>query len=135
MPNDAKPDLGSLSFLIVEDDEFSRTVFLKSLEKIGASKITTASNGVEALSRLESADPQPDVLFIDLNMPEMGGVELLRHLGDGGFKGAVALVSAAGEETLSVAEGMAKYRDLNVLGFITKPVTPQSLTEILGKLR
>ena len=134
MPNDANPDLGSLSFLVVEDDEFSRTVFLKSLEKIGASEITTASNGVEALAQLQSSDPQPDVIFVDLNMPEMGGVELLRHLGDEGFKGAVALVSAAGEETLSVAEGMAKYRDLNVLGFITKPVTTQSLTEILGKL-
>ncbi|MCH7936357.1 MAG: response regulator [Proteobacteria bacterium] len=134
MPNDAEPDLGSLSYLIVEDEEFSRAVIRKNLEKIGASKITTASNGIEALAQLQSPEPPPDVIFIDIIMPEMGGVELLRHLGDGGFKGAVALVSAAGEETLAVAEGMAKYRDLNVLGFITKPVTPQSLTEILGKL-
>ena len=134
MPNDAEPDPGSLSYLIVEDEEFSRAVIRKNLEKIGASKIITASNGVEALAQVQSSDPQPDVIFIDLVMPEMGGVELLRHLGDAGFKGAVALVSGVGEETLSVAEGMAKHRDLNVLGFITKPVTPQSLTEILGKL-
>ena len=134
MADDAKPDLGSLSYLIVEDEEFSRAVIRKNLQKIGASKITTASNGVEALALVQSSDPPPDVIFIDLKMPEMGGVELLRHLGDEGFTGAVALVSAAGEETLTVAEGMAKHRDLNVLGFITKPVTPQSLTEILGKL-
>ena len=59
MPNDAKPDLGSLSFLIVEDDEFSRTVFINSLEKIGASKITTASNGVPGRSSVEAYKSAP----------------------------------------------------------------------------
>ena len=134
MSDDATAEIGSLSFLVIENEMISRKLNVLALEKMGATNVKTASNGVEALALVQSSDPRPDVIFIDLKMPEMGGVELLRHLGDGGFKGAVALVSAAGEETLTVAEGMAKHRDLNVLGFITKPVTPQSLTEILGKL-
>ncbi|MDP6573441.1 MAG: response regulator [Rhodospirillales bacterium] len=135
MSDDANPEIGSLSFLVIEDEMISRKLNVLALEKIGATNIKTVSNGVEALARLESADPPLDVLLVDLSMPEMGGVELLRHLADRGYQGAVILVSVAEEETLAVTEALAKYRNINVLGSITKPIEPQSLVEILARLQ
>ncbi|MBT5034145.1 MAG: hypothetical protein HOM51_06445 [Rhodospirillaceae bacterium] len=65
-------------------------------------------------------------------MPDMGGAELLRHLADRNYSGAIVIVSSADEEILLVAEGIAKYRQMNVLGHITKPITQETLTEVLG---
>ena len=42
------------------------------------------------------------------------------------------VLSSADEEILLVAEGIAKYRQMNVLGHITKPITQETLTEVLG---
>lgn len=135
MSDGAAFEIGSLSFLVVEDETVSQKLNVLALEKIGATNIETASNGVEALARLESADPPLDVLLVDLSMPKMGGVELLRNLADRGYQGAVILVSVAEEETLAVTEALARYRNINVLGSITKPIEPQSLVEILGRLQ
>lgn len=132
-----QPDLNvqSRSFLVIDDEPFIQTLVVRLLRQLGATAVATAANGIEALAHLDSAAPQPDVLLIDLTMPEMGGVELMRHLADRGYKGAVILVSGADPETLAIAEGMAKYRDTNVLGFITKPVKPDTLRDMLAKIR
>ena len=135
MSDDATAEIGSLSFLVIEDEMTSRKLNVLALEKMGATNIKTASNGVEALALVESAEPPPDVLLVDLSMPKMGGVELLRRLADRGYRGAVILVSVAEAETLVVTEALAKYRSINVLGYIAKPLEPQALAEILGKLR
>lgn len=126
--------LDSTSFLVVDDEAFIRNLLVRHLRQMGASRIVTASNGVEALAHLDAADPPPDVLLSDLSMPEMGGVELLRRLAERAYKGAVILVSGADEETLIVAKALAKYREVTVLGFIVKPVKPEALKEMLAKL-
>ena len=134
MPNDDPSELSSLSFLVIEDDSVSEELIVRVLGGLGATDIATASNGVEALDHLDSADRQPDVMLVDLIMPEMSGVELLRHLADREYGGAVVLVSGADEDTLVIAQGLAKSRDLNLLGYITKPVTRQTLSAMLAKL-
>lgn len=134
MPNDARSRLASRSFVVVDDEAFMRNLLVRLLQRLGATNVATKANGKEVLSYVQSADSPPDVLLVDLNMPEMGGVELLRHLADGKFGGAVVLVSGADQETLAVAEGMAKYRDVNILGYVTKPVDPGALAALLDKL-
>lgn len=127
-------ELPSLSFLVVDDEVFIQKLAVRILGQMGATDVETATNGKEALDHISSAASKPDVLLVDLNMPIMGGVELLRHLAESNFSGAIILVSGSDEETLAVAEGLAKSRDVNVLGYITKPISPQSLTDVLNKL-
>lgn len=134
MPMNAPSKLGSLSFLVIDDEAFVQALHVRLLRQLGASKIATASNGVEALAYLDATNPPPDVLLIDLSMPEMGGTELMSQLAARAFTGAVILVSGADPETLVIAEGMAKYRGVTTLGYVTKPVKPEALTEMLGKL-
>lgn len=134
MPADVPAKLDSFSFLVVDDDAFIQNLLVRLLRLRGVAKIATASSGVEALAHLDSADPKPDVLLIDLFMPGMGGVELMRRLAERAYKGAVILVSGSDQETLAVAEAMAKYRGVAILGYIVKPVQPVALAEMLAKL-
>ena len=131
MPNDTPIDPGFQSFLVIEDDQMARNLLVQLLAGWGATDISTAENGTQALAYLDSTERPPDMLFIDLSMPEMGGVTLMKNLADREYTGAVVLVSGAEELTLLVAEGLAKFRGVNVLGFITKPVTKDSLAGFL----
>ena len=132
MTTDAQAKNAGRTFLVVDDEDFIRNLLIRLLRQMGAAKIVTASNGVEALAHLESA--HPDVMLLDLSMPEMGGAELIRRLAERKYTGAIILVSGADQETLVVAESMAKYRDVRILGYITKPVKPEALTGMLQKL-
>lgn len=76
MPTNAPAKGYPFSFLVVDDDAFIQNMFVRLLRLWGASRIATASSGVEALACLDAADPKPDALLIDLFMPGMGGVEL-----------------------------------------------------------
>ena len=131
---DANPKIDTLSFLVIDDEAFIRNLLSRLLLRMGAYRVSLVANGVEALQHLDATSPAPDVLLIDLSMPEMGGAELIRQLAARGYKGAIILVSGADRETLVVAEGMARYRDVNVLGYLTKPPTPEALGKLLEKL-
>ncbi len=60
--------------LVVDDEESLRILYQKELEKEGY-KVLTASNGKEALLRLEEGEP--DIVVLDIMMPVMGGMETL----------------------------------------------------------
>lgn len=133
MPNTSFADIAGLSFLIVDDEEFTLAAMKKTLESMGATKIATAADGLRALSHLVDAGA-PDVMLLDLKMPEMSGTEMLRQLAEHKYTGAVIFVSGADRDTIAVAEGLANYRDLNILGHIVKPMTPDKLGGFLDKL-
>lgn len=132
MSDEAIAEIGARSYLVVDDEPFVRKMLIDILERLGAVDVAGAANGVEALAHLDATQTPPDVMLIDLVMPEMGGVEMLRCLSERAYRGAVLLVSGADEETLNIAEGMARYRDLNLLGHLSKPVTPASLEAALS---
>ncbi len=132
MANEGAADIARFSFLVVEDEAFSRAALTRTLAAMGAVDVATAADGTEVLARLAEQTP-PDVMLVDLRMPKMGGAELLRHLAEGDYRGAIILVSGADEVTITVAESLANYRELNVLGHIVKPMTPRSLSALLAK--
>ncbi len=62
--------------LIVDDEESIRAAIQAGLETIGDFEVTHAHNGHTALKRLEST--RPDILFVDLVLPDIDGLQLLR---------------------------------------------------------
>ncbi len=135
MSDDTKRDISSLSILVIDDNEFTRIVVTKALGALGATGVATAANGAEALAHMETAEPPPDVLLVDLRMPGMSGLELLTRLSERGYGGAVILISGTDEETLAAAWELAKDRNVNVLGSLAKPVDAQSLADLLTQVR
>ena len=71
----------SKTILLVEDDKSDQFFFLEAIKKIeGVSLYYIANNGVEALYKLGHSDELPDIIFTDINMPQMDGIEYLTEL-------------------------------------------------------
>jgi EAL domain-containing protein (putative c-di-GMP-specific phosphodiesterase class I) len=66
-------------------------------------------------------------------MPEMDGVQFVRHLVERKYAGALILLSGADEKVLQTAEKLARAHRLNVLGYLKKPFTARQLTEMIGQ--
>ncbi|HFC97666.1 MAG TPA: sigma-54-dependent Fis family transcriptional regulator [Thermosulfurimonas dismutans] len=81
----------SPSILIVDDDPGFREFLRLFLEKEGY-RVSLARDGKEALSRLEEVNP--DLILLDLRMPEMGGLEFLEHLRRQGNETPVIVITA-----------------------------------------
>ena len=64
--------------LIVDDSALMRRHLREILETKGGYEVATARNGVEALKALDDFDP--DVITLDINMPEMDGLTCLSHI-------------------------------------------------------
>ncbi|WP_109302585.1 response regulator [Aquimarina sp. AU474] len=71
----------SLNFLLIDDDEIERLKFARVLQKNNYPyNIIEAKNGEEALDVLANKEQLPDIIFLDLNMPKMNGLEFLTAL-------------------------------------------------------
>jgi EAL domain-containing protein (putative c-di-GMP-specific phosphodiesterase class I)/ActR/RegA family two-component response regulator len=119
--------------LVVDDEPFVLKLLGRQLENLGFEKVFLCERGHDALMLLESAAETVDLVCCDLQMPEMDGVELVRHLVRIGYVGSVVLVSGEDERILHAAEKLAKAHELHVLGALHKPVSYQRLRQLLDE--
>jgi EAL domain-containing protein (putative c-di-GMP-specific phosphodiesterase class I)/ActR/RegA family two-component response regulator len=117
--------------LVVDDEPFVLKLLGRQLENLGFEEVILYERGHDALILLESGAQTVDLICCDLQMPEMDGVELVRHLVRIGYAGRLVLVSGEDERTLQTAEKLAKAHQLRVLGAVHKPVSYQKLRELL----
>ncbi|MBT3361129.1 MAG: response regulator [Rhodospirillales bacterium] len=116
----------SLNVLVVEDEAFSLRFVLRILQKIGVSNVLDAANGAEALERLANADTRIDLVFSDIEMPEMDGYELVRRIRDGAvpeYKDVPVLMLTG--QNIDDAEETARIHKID--GYIVKPPKPDQL--------
>ena len=125
-------NVSSLNVLIVEDDEFQRNIASRIFQSIGVASVSLAGNGKEALNIIHDAQTI-HVALCDLSMPEMDGMEFLRHLGEGGHKISVILTSALDGKLLSSVARMTKLYGIKLLGTVGKPMQLSSLEALLAK--
>jgi two-component system sensor histidine kinase/response regulator len=117
----------SLDILLAEDNIVNQKLAVRILEKRGH-KVTVASNGREALAAL---DQRPyDLVFMDVQMPELGGIEatiILREkeklTGSHQFIVAMTALVMKNDRERCLAAGMD--------GYLAKPIRPQELDEAL----
>ena len=76
-PDDSTANVSSLSILLVEDNPVNQKVALKMLERLGY-EADVATNGLKAVSLVEHK--KYDLILMDLQMPEMGGLEATEHI-------------------------------------------------------
>ncbi|MEO7426445.1 MAG: response regulator [Fibrobacteria bacterium] len=122
------------NILVVDDSETVRAVMAKAIEMSGAEVKTllTAGHGEEALEILDRE--WVDLVFADINMPVMGGVELVKRMkADADMKNIpVVIVSTEGSATR-----IKGLMDSGVHAFLRKPFKPENLKavidEIMGK--
>lgn len=119
------------NILIVDDSAMMRAIIKRvaNLSDMSIGTIFEAANGAEALAVLEANDVQ--VLFTDINMPVMTGIELLRAIStDARWKNLLrVIISTDGSEARR-----NEVRDLDVRIYIEKPFRPEVMRDVLATL-
>jgi EAL domain-containing protein (putative c-di-GMP-specific phosphodiesterase class I) len=82
---------------------------------------------------LAALTPLTSLVLIDLMMPEMDGIELLRRLGERYCKANVVLISGVGKRIIEVAEELAKAHGLSIVGHLQKPFRVAELGEVFER--
>jgi CheY-like chemotaxis protein len=107
----------SKSVFLVEDDEDDQKFFMEALNEMSNLKLyAIAKNGREAIQILENSQSQPDIIFMDINMPLMNGIECLAEMKKRETMKNIPVV------ILSTDTGrFEKIKQLGGNGFIKKP--------------
>jgi len=126
-------DIGELTFLVAEDHDFQRKTLVRMLRGLGAKTVLEAANGKLALELFRSLAQPVDIIVCDLDMPEMDGMEFIRHLGEAGVLVSLILSSALDRSLIASVETMTRAYGIALLGAVDKPVTPQKLGDLIGK--
>jgi len=120
-------------FLIADDDRSIRQLMVAMLNEIGVTDIKEAASGVEALFLVDQHPQQIEVMILDLCMPEMDGIELLRELAERNFSGRLVVISGLDKSVLRGALEVARMHPLNVVGALPKPIDLTELTKLLQR--
>lgn len=118
--------------LIVDDDPIAQSIYKSFFASVGAYRIHGASTGKHALQMLKAEAAGVDLIVLDLNMPEMDGIEFLKHLHQMTFAGRLVIGSASHRANVSSAQKLAILYGLNLIGVITKPLTKRNLETVIN---
>ena len=120
-----------MNILIVDDDEDDRELFCDAVNVVDPGiNCIVARNGEEALNGLKSRHiPKPHLIFLDLNMPRINGVQCLREIKK---DPVLHLIPVVIYTTSKLKEDKDITRKLGAVHFITKP---SSLRELCDEIK
>ncbi len=115
-----------ISALIVDDEPYARAELAELLQELGGvTVLAEAANALEAMALLQQH--KPEVLFLDIQMPKITGLELLSML-DPGLISQVVFVTAHDEYAIQAFED-------NAFDYLLKPVAKARLQKTLNRLK
>jgi CheY-like chemotaxis protein len=108
-----------MTVLLVDDDNDDQDVFKEAITMVVPDvECLIAHNGEQALMQLNAMPVLPDYIFLDVNMPRMGGKEFLTHIkADGRFQKIPVVIYSTSNHKSELGE----YFKLGASNFITKP--------------
>lgn len=142
IPNVAQPKPHKImekkiKHILLVDDSKSTNFFNKIIiEKMGlAEKVSIAENGAEALRYFNydlKDSEKPDLIFLDINMPIMNGIEFLDHYNRLNYEKKASVIMMIGSELLSDDQEKLRQYDF-IIAKSEKMLTKGTLTKILEK--
>jgi EAL domain-containing protein (putative c-di-GMP-specific phosphodiesterase class I) len=118
--------------LVLDDECFMLKLLVHLLAGLGYTDVTACDNGVAGLNWLEDGKNRHGLILLDLNMPDMDGIEFVRKLAGNGFDGSLILVSAEDERVLQMTEKLIQAHGMTVLGHVSKPVSLPRLAGLIN---
>ena len=117
------------SVLIVDDDQFIRKLIATTLEDQTRFELHEAADGVEALEVAERE--RPALVFLDVDMPRMDGIEVCQRMREDGATGAATIVMLTAAHDDGV-ESRAEHAGADL--YLTKPFSPLDLLRLVDRL-
>ena len=117
------------TILIVDDDPSIRRLIATTLEDVSGYRLEEAADGEEAVVR--ALDAEPAIVFLDLEMPRVNGIETCRRLRSEPTLADLTIVVLTGDSG-KVAERSAQAAGADL--FLTKPFSPLDLLRLVDEL-
>jgi len=117
----------SQTVLICDDAIFMRTMITDILSQAGYDIVGEAESGAQAVQRFR--DLKPDLVTMDIVMPDMGGIEAVREIVKLDPDAKVLMCSAMGQQALVVEAIQAGAKD-----FVVKPFQPSRVLEAVQRV-
>jgi len=119
--------VGVPRILIVDDSVIIHSIFKATFARVGDVDLSFTKNGKEALEHI-AAKGAPALIFLDVNMPVMNGLDFLGHLKTQGLLGStkVVIVSTEGRN-----EDVQRGIEAGATAYVLKPFKPEDLSRIL----
>lgn len=117
--------------IYVVDDEPQQVEMIKELLEVGGLSAKGFTSAVEFISQPISSD---DIVLLDLNMPEMDGIEVMRHLHAKGSLPSYVLISGFDEKVLHSARQFANAKKMVVAKTLTKPLEPYGFIDEIKQI-
>ena len=117
------------TILIVDDDENIRRLIATTLEDVSGYRMSEAGDGEEAVRR--ARDVQPSIVFLDIEMPRLNGIETCRRLKSEPVTADATVVMLTGD---SDQEAELEARRAGADLFLTKPFSPLHLLRLVDRL-
>lgn len=112
--------------LIVDDEPDIRLLIRINLLAAGY-EVLEAGNGREAIDILEGEEP--DLVLLDLRLPELDGWDVLEHLKKRGVAERVPVVAISAHASPTTKE---RAREVGFRSYVSKPFTPEELLEVVA---
>lgn len=121
----------ALNILVVDDSAVVRAVISKTLKLAGipVGELYQAGNGKEALEILN--DNWVDLVFSDINMPVMGGVEMIEKMSADGLLKTIPVVVVSTEGSATRIE---QLKSRGISAYIRKPFTPELVRKVVDDI-
>jgi two-component system chemotaxis response regulator CheY len=117
------------TILIVDDDPSIRRLIATTLEDVSGYRLEEASDGDEAVDR--ALDALPEIVFLDLEMPRVDGIETCRRMrSEPALAGATIVVLTGDSGERAERNAQAAGADL----FLTKPFSPLHLLQLVDEI-
>ena len=119
--------MSSSTVLVCDDAVFMRTMVSDILSQAGFTVVGEAENGKQAVEKYEQL--KPDLVTMDIIMPEMGGIEAVRKITQMDPGARILMCSAMGQQSLVQEALQAGARD-----FVVKPFQPSRVLEAVQRV-
>jgi len=117
--------------LLLDDDREMGEIVASTAQGLGMSCIATS----DAHEFMKALTPDVTLILLDLVMPEVDGVEILRLLGEQRCRAGIIVMSGVGKRIVESAEALAATLGLSIIDHLTKPFSIAQLEEILIRTR
>ncbi|WP_428773138.1 EAL domain-containing response regulator [Vibrio sp.] len=125
--------MNNTKIVVIDDSQAILLLMSSMLAELGYDQVVTFCSPVKALNAIRENPEQYSAVFIDLNMPDVDGMAVIRELGKINYHGGVCIVSAMESRVIKLAADIARQHRVSLIGNIAKPVEKHTLKRVFNR--